>query len=918
VIILAASVAASILWYRQTQRILRETNLHLRHFMAESNRIKQATRGYSVDDKEPFGLRVEELLRQLGALENEVAELHKQYGEIQTSMHAFESRNWFIILSSPLRWYRIQKQLSVLRKTILTSLSVLKVTENVAKQLTRQGWYIAQQARQMLEEARQIKTEMFHLRRKRLRGQLIELTFEMEKNLHEELGQIPLYFLSAGEDTFMQQASKSDITRVYQILKNARATMTELHTKAQDWQQTHTKALEQTIESQQLIHEMKTSLNNKPNGLDLTASTVHFTDLESRHKKLLADISSPEAEQLPALTRQIQRLHREIQQEHRQRANAIKEFSDFQTLLSRLNQSLAELTKRFDELESAPEYPILWGNSRQSLLEIKKSFNTINYSGSLGAAPTMRTPEVVETHLTTAQDLDVRCNELARSIEKSAGQRTELLGLLASPALQQQADWFRNAQALAVQVAVYNPANWPKPALVEGLTQDIQALQAIQTDLVPSSKSMPLDESALPLYLEKGLRYFKNYLALRNRVKHIQTNWISIQKTEQTTRNELTSLKARLNQLDRLLGADPVLQQIAAKESNQLKTKANELSDAINHRSQGTVIKRASEMHVLVTKARQALKRWLSHLQSANMVSENQIASKLEELEKIANLEEPAVIEAQMLISNLAQERLKQTSAGAPGRSKERKPDGRSSKSPAAEKSQAPGSSGKSPAGEDLVEHGEGKDDVPLSDLFDELKRYSHQGQKLAFTLHALNDIENPVLSIYTRTREERDNARIKLANAALQIPETPSWPPTSQTMSSVNEHFEQLEEQWDSLQDNPIQAIWLVSKLSEMGGQYQSLAENAHQLAVKAEQEQSKIHTLEGEILHAMQTWQDRSKQYSGDPAIQNEIHQINVKTNDTLNTIKKNYRQGVSTYDQVLKELYGLLGDVNNTVIE
>jgi hypothetical protein len=66
------------------------------------------------------------------------------------------------------------------------------------------------------------------------------------------------------------------------------------------------------------------------------------------------------------------------------------------------------------------------------------------------------------------------------------------------------------------------------------------------------------------------------------------------------------------------------------------------------------------------------------------------------------------------------------------------------------------------------------------------------------------------------------------------------------------------------------------------------------------------------------MQAWQDKVKQYSGDSIIQDRIHQMILKSGDELNALKKDYRKGLQTYDQVLQSLYALLGRVKNVPID
>jgi DNA repair exonuclease SbcCD ATPase subunit len=286
-------------------------------------------------------------------------------------------------------------------------------------------------------------------------------------------------------------------------------------------------------------------------------------------------------------------------------------------------------------------------------------------------------------------------------------------------------------------------------------------------------------------------------------------------------------------------------------------------------------------------------------------------------------LDESAISEADKLLSRLEEERLAQTSPvpqdrkATQGHSTGRSP----TKAQVISGRKAPSTPGKSVPTPGGLKRGEKAGESAmgsLSSLFGELKRVSQDWQKLLSILHSLEDLEKPILCVYTKARQQRENARLKIANATLLIPEKPGWPPTSASLELESRQFEQLEAQWNTMQSKPTKAIWLVSRFSELSGKYQALAEKAQQIAAQTEQEQEKIRTLEGEIVQTMQAWQDKAKQYSGDSIIQDRIHQMILKSGDELNALYKDYRKGLQTYDQVLQSLYALLGRVKNVPID
>ena len=100
-------------------------------------------------------------------------------------------------------------------------------------------------------------------------------------------------------------------------------------------------------------------------------------------------------------------------------SRTLKQSADLETTLARLKSNLEKLSLRFTELETNPEYPILWGKNRQVLQRLKGQMKDIHQNPTETSsrynveipAQKIRTPEQVEADLAAALGLETQLED---------------------------------------------------------------------------------------------------------------------------------------------------------------------------------------------------------------------------------------------------------------------------------------------------------------------------------------------------------------------------------------------------------------------------------------------------------------------------------------------------------------------------
>jgi hypothetical protein len=533
------------------------------------------------------------------------------------------------------------------------------------------------------------------------------------------------------------------------------------------------------------------------------------------------------------------------------------EHSALKKSLSELVSGFRDLSPRFSQLESNPINPLNWDKSRQVLAGLRVQIE------GLSAANKTRSLDEISYDLEKVSELSRRQNELSMYCARIEQQYKELLELLQNPQVRQGDQWIRNALKSVEQMEEYSPENWPRTDQVESLAQNLQTLREHHRKLGLSDPSEPVMESKIPALLEEARALGKLDQGIRQRVASAQARHGEIKETERASRESLSSTRALLNQAASMAASNSHLSKISTAEIKQLRENLEEMIGEFDRPEEGTLEKKSQKAGGLIKKAEQSAARWLEQFNKDLDEKMGNLEKKVATLREIAALDEPAVIESQKLV-----------------------------------------------AGASLMDTTKRKAVKPqtLPEIIAETKQRSEEWQLCLAASRSLDDIQGPVLERYRHADQQRLLAAQWLNHATSLVPDTRSWPATSQVLTSERQQFNDLEEEWHALREKAVKAIDLVAILSELGGKYQVLATKLKQTTETAEGEQKRIRELEHRFEESCQMWQYQLSEYSDNLLTKDGISKLLSEANAELEGIRRRYQRENTPYHHVLQQMRAL----------
>jgi hypothetical protein len=573
-------------------------------------------------------------------------------------------------------------------------------------------------------------------------------------------------------------------------------------------------------------------------------------------------------------------------------------------VLQRLPDDFRQLSDELAALEGSPKHPIAWDKTRGPQAGLRSQIER------MGDIKKKRTLDQLESDRAAAEKLVEKVKELAAHTAEIKQEHEEFVNLLEQPDLAQGLEWARSTQKLAAKVGSYHPDNWPAENAVVGLKDDLKTLDESHQRLAWDSETTSVRESELPDLLAEARKLEKLHTDLRPRAASIQARLTQVQAAERETRDELNRTKALLNQAVPLLGTNPLLTPNAVKEAEQLRQEIEPIIAELDNPATGVIDKKKQKTMVFLRKADQAGARWLGILETDLGIKKDSLSKKVERLNSIALLEEPALEEARNLLGVVRPVRETiHAEGGSAGEDTGNKPGDEKGlmgvfKRRGKEDDTASGST-------PTVEG------VTLADAVSQLKQRNEAWQRCVAVLRALDDIDKPLLERYAKAIEQREAARQITAKAIELIPDGKGWPPTQQTINLERQQLIKLEQRWEALQQTPNRAIQVVGTLGALSDEYQSLANTVRQLVEKAQQEQTRFVDLESRLAESKHIWSQTLLEQEGNRMAQDEIKAMLAQADNELEAIRQRYESGALPYNQTFQALRGLCQKVDGAQI-
>lgn len=844
-------------WRKQAVQDLKKMRTELRRLQTRRRELTIAMEGHSPGDPEPYGSQITALQNQLDELDTHITELEYHHVDFQERIHHLSNNNFQTIAGAPYFWYQIRRDLQKMWLLLNQHDQSLAAAQESHQKLTRLGLEIANHARKVQELESKTVQLLEHLRSRNLQGQALQEATQHLEQIHTNLAQIPILYLSGDEKAILEQTDKTSVTQAHQILEKAQPALEQIYAQAEAWTKQLSTTLAKVTNLRQLLIGSENLLDTMPPALVLTEIQGRYQNLTAAAHKLHTRLAKPELESLDNLYGEAERLVLIAQEITGQLMKIRGRQTNLEQVLPELLAGIKRIAALYAALGTNRTHPVIWNLSSTRLTALSQQAN------ALGASQKPRTPEQLEQDVAVATRLNVEQKNLADYCNQIAAQHKDLLDLLATQELSQSGEWFQNAQRLIGQVSQYDPENWLRIDAVTTLPAGMADLAEGFKALVPAGKIEPLQETDIQLRLETVHKLFQAVQAMRARLTNIQKRLIEIQQVETQAQQQLEQTQMLFHQITLLVGSNPLLSDLAGQEPARFKSGLEQAAEELENSQTGTVEKKAKAIDSLANKVETSCNLWLDHLNQDIRESIQELSGDLADLEQVAMLEDPVVDEAHRLLS-----------IGPSIGVSEHHPKAR----------------------------------FKLTELVNEMKRRSDYWQSLEATLNALGDIQSPVMIANEQVNQARQVVQEDLAEVTAWIKQSRGWPPTTIDLRQERQELNQLEEAREALKRKPMKAISMVGQLGVLASRYQSLGEKVRQASDKVARESEEIDRLENELAGYIQTWQNHWHARRDNALASAEIQTLLQNADHDLDQLHQQGQQHRLTYDQALQLLKAL----------
>ncbi len=552
---------------------------------------------------------------------------------------------------------------------------------------------------------------------------------------------------------------------------------------------------------------------------------------------------------------------------HEKAESCQAQYAQLAGLIRDVNREYLQVTTAYKQLQEHTYLPIEWEKTRAVMTRLQVQLDAV------GAVIRKRSLDQLKADLAALGILHTKIAELGEHVQDVNEQQNKLAVLLDQIVSQQEDDWLGEAILLSEKVSQYAPANFSGDEPAQVVQENLKRFSALWSQVIAVDPNQPVRESALGLLAGQAEQVSTSQIALRQQSELLQLQFDELQDAEQKLRDALLRKRALVGQASALIGSNPFLKRLARNEPEQIAALLEKLLLELDQREQGSV-------NGKVTKAAPALQRvellvthWADSLEKEVAARKESLAEKTEVLESRLKMDEPAITEAVRL---LKQAEILQVS-------------------------------------KELMQ----AEDVMLTQV-ERLKSLNQAWQSCVVNLQRIDEFGGTVLDMYSKAEKHRLAAVDRFTRAESIAAEELTWPPCTQRLSNERLQLQTLEQRWNSLQQEPLKAIQVVAKLSDLAERYQAADGQLSRLLETAQQEQGRVREFDKRLEESKKMWQRQAAQNASNRTVQSGVQNLIEEINRDYEALKRRYVRGLIQYAQALQGIRQICRKIDDAAVQ
>jgi chromosome segregation ATPase len=875
VAVMAAAFAWVELLQRETHKELLPILTIIQKYQSELRALIADAQAYSRDDEEPFGSKAGILETEVANFQARIESILREYVSLQAIRRRNKYRTWQMALGSIFFWYdwfRLRSDAKALRESVDLLEPPLQRLKTRHRELQRIGWTVAQRIRGVVRRMDGVNALLAHLSDQRFYGDSFDAMVQETSTLQDELNEIDPDFLTQDEEHILSNVDKGAVAATYAYIDSAEPRLEDLTTQLTSLKRAYNGLETEVGAMTSSLREVRNTLEDVPENLDVDESQERLRSLETIAETIRSTMKRIEIESLDEIFHQAQAVRTNSEDLQSLLRSASNDLASLQNILNRLHERQVLLLEQIETLAEKQRHPVDWGSS----LERARAINAV--LEMLGPLDKPRVPDQVASQMNTAAEVLPEQSDLLHHCSQITADRSDLLSAIDDIQAIDLLQWLEDASGLAARAARYAPENWPEPDGVARLSEDIETIDSRVRDLAMPDEAQAIPEAEIPGKKESYEALRTDIQSMQHRLERVKTRLGELKTQEENVREQLDLAWLTVSQLEGLASGNQYLEKITGRQLEKFHKRLEDMRDEFQTVARGRMERRLSEVESLVSELSNAAGEWFSRLYAEVEAIKDELASKLELIDSMADLDEPEIERVEKILNE----------------------DARASVS-----SQPP-------------------TQLSLEEIIPNMKRRSDVWQQGNITLKLIEEkIEAPLNAAYSQTSGLRKQVRSLLTQADRLISRERTWPPSSLEIHSEHTEFEQLELAWDQLPEQPGAVIWVVRRYDELSGGYRSLADRLRQMLKWAESEHDRVQSFESQIDRDLKAWRDLERKYSGERMVTSRIRKLREDALTQRDRIYRRWRLSVEdtprqpAYEQALEALQTLARELNTAVV-
>jgi hypothetical protein len=583
----------------------------------------------------------------------------------------------------------------------------------------------------------------------------------------------------------------------------------------------------------------------------------------------IGDKGFPDTSQKESITR-VHRLLKSAQPEinglYERLKNWKTDLAFISTSVEKLNSNQKDLENLLKSLRERTVSPLQWGESQAEFDSLGKQLEKLNIeNGTLSVDELRKSTHQVKRLLLRQDELVIHCQGIH-------SEYMDMLQFWTSYEIQQGNEWIRNTRLVFEQVKTFDDLNWAPSEDLADFRTKFEELRRLQSIAAPRDPAKEIQEDTVSMLATESRNLYNLHVGLRPRLDKVSARLKELQRQQNDLSERVTIASSVLAKTIPVIESNPFLKKLCGNTPRKMQTRLEQLSSELKLTQNGLMEVKARKTGEWFDKAEMVFDKWSSALTEEIQSRNQELDERFQFLGNFNNLED--------IVITGVRDILKKTEQGG----------------------SAPLSR---PGDERLLVVG--REIWTKNDLW----------QKIVSNGRALEDIAGPVLERYQKAEKNRQLALKWMERGNEVVPEVLGWPPTTQNLNSERKQAHDLENTWNSLKWEHIQAIQLVGRLSDISELYGGLATQVKQVVGKAEQEQEKILDYDRKLEESKKLWLGVVTKFPEYRNLQDDIEKLFSEVDRDYEALKKRCTLGGLPYQQVSQNLRAFIRKLNDAMM-